>query len=119
MQSLKCFCFLCSEPPGVCTDLQVTARANTTIAIRWRAPTTTGRDDFFYRILHSDPDNIGRFKRTANNVTDTVTFTVTGLDPNTPYIIVVTTHNGVSDQDMENSDSRMCEVSTMTLEGGK
>ncbi len=44
-------------------------------------------------------------------------YTVTGLVPFTSYIVRVTTHNGVSDQD-PNTHLRMCEVSNMTVEGG-
>ena len=49
----------------------------------------------------------------------TVTFTLTSLVPLTQYIIRVTTHNGVSDQDLDNADSRMCEITTVTREGGE
>ncbi len=84
-----------------------------TIIIRWSRPAITGRNDFFYRVLHSDPDNIGEFITENANFRDdssVVTYTVTGLVPLTPYKVRVTTHNGVSDQD-PNTHLRMCEVS--------
>lgn len=117
-----CFCYLCPEPPGACTNLQVITRTDTTVTVRWSRPATTGRSDFFYRIFHSDPENLGQFKLTRDHMINhsrAVTFTVTDLVPNTPYIVRVSTHNGVSDQDVDNFESRICKISAMTMEGGK
>jgi hypothetical protein len=111
-----------AEPPSACTNIEVIARADTTITVRWNQPKTTGRTDYFYRVFHSDPDNIGEFILARNNLMDrraTVTFTVANLTPFTPYIIRVTTHNGVSDLDPDGANSRICEIPGITEEGGE
>ncbi len=46
-------------------------------------------------------------------------FTISGLRPNTPYTVVVTSHNGVSDQDFENEALRRVSIHTKTSEGGE
>jgi hypothetical protein len=118
--SIEVFPF--AEPPSACRNIEVIARADTTITVSWNQPTTTGRTDYFYRVFHSDPVNIGEFILASNNLIDsraTVTFTVTNLTPFTPYIIRVTTHNGVSDLDPDGANSRMCEISGTTIEGGE
>ena len=71
-------------------------------------------------MLHSDPANLGGdfILAPGNPVEESaVMFTVTGLIPFTSYIIRVTTHNGVSDQDPDNTNSRIAEVSNRTEEG--
>jgi hypothetical protein len=111
-----------AEPPSACTNIGVTARANTTITVSWNQSSTTGRPDYFYRVFHSDPDNIGDFILARDNLMDrgaTVTFIVTNLTPFTAYIIRVTTHNGVSDLDPDGANSRMCEISGTTTQGGE
>ena len=111
-----------SEPPSGITDLETTARNDTTITVRWRRPTITGRNDYFYRVFHSDPDNIGEFILAIDNLVnmgEAVTFTVTRLTPFTAYIIRVSVHNGVSDQDLENDNSRISESSNKTMEGSE
>ena len=115
--------FLSSEePPSAPRDLQIVTSTDTTVAVIWRRPITTGRDDYFYRVFHSDPDNIGEFILARDNLVDrrtVVIFIVTGLTPSTPYIIRVTTHNGVSENDAKNANSRMVDISGMTAEGGE
>ena len=72
-------------------------------------------------MLYSDPDRIGEFITDNDSLTSSSTivhYTVSGLIPLTSYIVRVTTHNAVSDQD-PNIQLRMCEISNMTLEGGK
>ena len=98
------------------------SRTSTAIIVSWTRPTTTGRPDFFYRVQHSDPNNVEQFIITVDdNLRDSgneVTYTVSGLVPFTNYIVRVTTHNGVSDQDPD-SHLRQCEVTNRTVEGSK
>ena len=95
------------------------SRTSTAITVSWTQPTTTGRPDFFYRVQHSDPNNVGQFIRVNDNLRDhgnEVTYAVSELVPFTNYIVRVTTHNGVSDQDPD-SHLRQCQVTSMTREG--
>ena len=73
-------------------------------------------------MLHSDPENFGGGfilnngdLRDDNNV---VTYTLSGLVPFTLYMVRVTTHNVVSDQDPDNDLLRRCQIYGVTLEGG-
>ena len=116
------YLFLCfSEPPSEVSNLVVVSSTDTTITLRWTRPLTTGRSDFFYKVFYSDPDSIGDFISSEDNLvtnSGTVTYEVTGLVPFTSYILQVTTHNGVSDQDPDNSHLRVQDVSSSTMEGG-
>ena len=94
------------------------SRTSTAINVSWTRPTTTGRPDFFYRVQYSDPNNVGQFITVNDNLRDSgneVTYTVSGLVPFTNYIVRVSTHNGVSDQDPD-SHLRQCQVTSMTRE---
>ena len=105
------------EPPIEVRNLEVVSSTNTTITLRWTRPLITGRSDFFYRVFYSDPNSIGDFISSEDNLvtnSGTVTYEVTGLVPFTSYILQVTTHNGVSDQDPDNSHLRIQDI----MEGG-
>ena len=113
--------YLITAPPSACRNLEVVSTNDTTISIRWTQPEITGRSDFFYRVLHSDPDNIGQFIVVEDNLRDSntrVNYIVSGLRPFTSYQLKVTTHNGVSDQDPD-SHLRQSLVSGTTREGSK
>ena len=98
-------------------------RTDTSLTVSWSRPQITGgRTDLFYRVFRSDPDDISQFIMVEANLrtnNPTVMYEVTGLRPVTSYIIRVTTHSGVSDEDPANAHLRQCEVSDMTMEGGK
>ena len=113
-------CLYHLEPPTSCTNIAVLSKTDTTLTVRWSRPASTGRDDFFYRVLHSDPDNFGEFITENANLRDTrsvVTYTMSKLVPFTSYTVKVITHNGVSDQD-PNKQFRICETTGKTKEGG-
>ena len=112
-------CFL--EPPSEVRNLEVVSSTDTTITLRWTRPLTTGRSDFFYGVSYSDPNNIGEFISSEDNLvtnSGTVTYEVTGLVPFTSYILQVSTHNGVSDQEPDNCHLRISDASANTMEGG-
>ena len=114
--------FLVLEPPSECTDLQVLSTTDTTITVSWSRPETIGRSDYFYMVSHSDPSNLGELITVEEELVDsgsTVTYTVTGLLPFTPYMVLVSNQNGVSAQDPNSANSRQCDNTTMTMEGGK
>ena len=107
-------------PPTACTDLGVQSRTDTTVVVTWVRPEVVGRTDYFYRVNVSDPERVCAFNRHNSNYIDRLlrpTYTVSPLVPHTSYVIRVSVHNGVSDQD-PNGHLRICEVEVMTLEGG-
>jgi hypothetical protein len=84
-------------------------------------PTDTGRPDYFYRVNVSDPERVNAFNVHNSNLVNRnmdPIYTVSPLVPHTSYVIRVSVHNGVSDQDPD-GHLRICEVEVMTLEGGK
>ena len=92
-----------------------------TVTVQWDRPTITGRDDFYYRVEYSDPDNVGIFLTSIANLRRTgftVSHTITGLRPATEYVIRVSVHNGVSDQDPD-VNSRLQEIKVTTGETSK
>jgi hypothetical protein len=94
---------------------------STTVDVTWTRPTVIGRDDYFYVVEVSDPDRVNAFNvHNSNLVNETIqpTYKVSPLVPHTSYVIRVSVHNGVSDQDPD-GHLRICEVEVMTLEGGK
>ena len=112
-----------SAPPGPVRNLRVTRVIDTSVTVTWTRPVVTGRSDFYYTLQYSDPDNIGALlpvpPRRIDNQALTVTVPITGLQPNTPYTIRVTSHNGVSDQDTENAALRRVDIQVRTMEGGQ
>ena len=111
-----------TAPPGPVRNLHTTTITSTSVSLSWTRPEVTGRDDFYYSIEYSDPDDTGSFILSNGNYVNsalTVSYTVPNLRPNTPYTIRVTTHNGVSDQDTENEALRRVDLPTRTVEGGK
>ena len=93
---------------------------DTTVTLTWNRPSTIGRSDLFYRVWRSDSNNIRIFIVVNNNLVDSgasVSYVVSnGLLAFTSYIFMVTTHNGVSDQDPD-GHLRIKEIATTTLEG--
>ena len=55
---------------------------------------TGGRSDLYYRVEHSDPDNLGSFTGTVYKSGGSTSHTFTGLRPYTQYCIRVSAHNG-------------------------
>ncbi len=111
-----------TAPPGPPLILEVTTITATNVTLSWTRPEVTGRDDFYYSIEYSDPDNTGSFILSNENYVNSssaLSYTVPNLRPNTPYTIRVTTHNGVSDQDTENETLRRVDLPTRTREQGK
>lgn len=109
-----------AEPPTAVGNLTVVNRTNTSITIQWTTPTRIGRPDYYYNVEYSDPNDPSRYhQHNQRRITNTNTYNVTGLRPNTTYVIRVSVHNGVSGNDSANDDDRREEVVTNTEEGGK
>ena len=107
-------------PPSACRNLRVNperTRANS-IWIEWERPLITGRDDYYYKIHYSDPNNRGNLilhnPYPLVKMSPLVGYTVSGLKPLTSYTIRVTVENGVSKQDLDKQEQRMCEVNATT-----
>ena len=110
-----------AEPPTAVRNLRVSNKTNTSITIQWDPPRITGRSDYYYNIEYNDPLNISIYKQHNQeriSGTNTTMYSVTGLQPITPYIIRISVHNGVSGNDSQNDDERRQQVSDTTLEGG-
>jgi len=107
-------------PPTAVRNLRVVYTTSTSINIEWDLPLITGRPDFFYNVEYSDPTDISMYiQHNLERITNTTTYSVTGLQPVTIYIIRISVHNGVSENDGINDDERRRQVSNATLEGGK
>ena len=109
-----------TAPSGPVRNLRTTTITSTSVSLSWTRPEVTGRDDFYYSIEYSDP-NTGSFILSNGNYVNsalTVSYTVPNLRPNTLYTIRVTTHNGVSNQDIENEPLRRVDLPSRTLERG-
>ena len=95
-------------------------RTRTSITVGWTTPKTTGRRDYYYNVEYSDPDDASRYiQHNQKDITNTNMYNVTGLRPNTTYVIRVSVHNGVSGNDSANDDDRREQVAANTDEGGK
>lgn len=104
----------------MCTNLRVLeprTRSNS-ITVRWDRPSNTGRDDYYYTVHYSDPDDRTSFlqhnpERLVNTGPE-VTYTLSGLRALTEFTIRVVVHNGVSEQDSGGVKGRICEVGGVT-----
>ena len=92
---------------------------STSITIAWEDPEDVGRPDYYYVIEYSDPDDASIYHRHNENGIQGNNYTLDNLRPYTIYIIRVTVHNGVSNQDPENANDRMVSVKGHTAEGRK
>ena len=91
----------------------------TDITVEWKRPDLTGREDFYYGVYYRELTSLsGITLGPYINNSDNVDYTIDGLQPSTQYLIKITVHNGVSDQDMENEISRTCETVASTADIG-
>ena len=85
----------------------------------WEDPKDVGRSDYYYIIEYSDPDDASIYHRHNEDNVKGNNYTLNNLRADTIYIIRVSVHNGVSDQDSENADDRMVTIRAHTTEGRK
>ena len=104
------------EPPSVPQNIEIISVTATTIHLSWSPPQYNGsRSDLYYTVQYSDPDNVGQSIMATDTMCMSQTcFTITGLQPFTTYLIIVTAHNGVSDQDKPGLQGRMAEIRVTT-----
>ena len=99
--------------------LNTTHVTATTISIQWSHPRFLGgRSDHYYIVEYSDPDpdNVGEVfvMRCTEGCLNDTQCTITGLQPATKYIVHVTAHNGVSDQDKGGALARQKKITAIT-----
>ena len=106
-------CCCSPAPPTAVRNLSVVSSSETEVVVRWEAPDELGRTDYYYSVSRSIPDDIGNFQTLNDRLTNTasnVTFRVTNLVPFTAYMIRVSVHNGVSQNDSANDQLRISAV---------
>lgn len=112
--------FLASAPPSGCTSTNVISVTATDITVEWKRPDLIGREDFYYSVYYRELTSLsGITLGPYVNNSDYVDYTIDGLQPSSQYLIKITIHNGVSDQDMENEISRTCETVASTADIGE
>ena len=97
-------------------NLGQSGATDTSLSVSWNHPTYNGgRGDLYYQVDYSDPDNVGVMleARCEASCSSQTSCTITGLRPATQYVVRVSAHNGVSDQDQRGALARM---TTVTLE---
>ena len=98
-------------------NVQKTHSTQTSLRISWSPPVDNGgRSDLYYQVHYSDPDNVGVMIEAecgAGCLTRT-SCTISGLRPATTYVVRVSAHNGVSDQDLGGALARMKSVTLET-----
>ena len=109
--------FLLPACPSAPRDLAVADRTNTTITVTWQPPEDNGgRDDVFYILEYRQLEEVDF---TENETVFNTMYTITGLRPNTQYVIRVTAENGVCDQEPTSLPERRIQIVSNTTEGGK
>ena len=108
----------CTAPPSGPNNLTVFATTNTSITLSWGKPDFTGRDDYYFVVKYRNGSSL-QFITTSNvtSSSDTITYTISSLNPYTSYEISVIARNGVSNQDISNEYKRTALINSMTLEG--
>ena len=95
----------------------MTGSTANTLTVTWGAPANDGgRSDTYYRVHFSDPDRVGVLLE-ANCSLQCLTntsCTIEGLRPATDYVVQVSAHNGVSDQDENGALARLSDVTLTT-----
>ena len=98
-------------------NLAETSNTSTSLTVEWSTPSYLGeRDDLYYTVEYSDPDNVGVMltMQCGEGCLTGTSCTVTGLQPATTYVVRVTAHNGVSDQNAGGALARQEEITLMT-----
>ena len=92
--------FIVESPSDAVQNLKKLIATFTNITISWEKPISTGHPEYYYSITYEN--EVEKPITAANklvDIRDIVTYTVTNLSHSTAYVIHVTTHNGVSNQD--------------------
>ena len=119
---LRCMLNICdiffSAPPPHIPECTVSQRFDTAVTIQWTAPANCGgRTDCYYQIKINDDSPKQHSPGFHPNTRET--YTIANLQPDTTYSIIVSIHNGVSDQDSDNARFRECTIVAKTIQGSK
>ena len=101
-------------------NLHATRVNETFVVVNWSHPEYLGeRTDLYYIVEISDPDNVGQMVEVMNCDPNNACLkknscNITSLQPATTYVIRVTAHNGVSDQDRGGALARQKEITVKT-----
>ena len=113
---------LLADPPSAPLGLTQTESTDNSLSISWNRPVSDGgRSDLFYRVLYSDPDpdKVGvmieaNCTQSFNRCVTEHECTITDLQPATKYVVRVSAHNGVSDQNEGGALARLTQVTLET-----
>jgi hypothetical protein len=119
-----------SGPPTACRNIRINLLGDRRIDVVWQKPFFTGRGDIYYVLEWSTSlsssllTTLGFSDREINGSatifdgSDTVSHSITGLRPDTPYSVSVTARNGVSDQGgLGSENSSRCQLQGTTING--
>ena len=98
-------------------NLLNTSITSTSLTVKWSTPAILGeRDDLYYIVEYSDPDKVGVMHemQCGEGCLIGTRCSVTGLRPATTYVVRVTAHNGVSDQDAGGALARQEKITLTT-----
>lgn len=95
------------------------AESSTVIKVNWSLPAVRDRNDSYYTVEFSDPDNFGNLLLSAHLNGNVTMHKIPFMRPFTSYCVRVTAHNGVSDQDEEGNHLRMAEACLTMPEDGE
>ena len=113
------FLSLVIEPPSKPLNLHNISKTSTSLSVEWSPPEYLGeRDDLYYTVEYSDPrpDRVGEMiqAQCGEGCLTGTSCNITGLWPATTYVVRVTAHNGVSDQDAGGALARQEEITLTT-----
>ena len=109
-------CLICySAPPAPISECLASTIMDTGVTVQWRNPHCGGRNDCYYLIKVNNGPPIQYIPTTVHFSA----YTVEDLQPDTTYIITISVHNGVSEQDAKNAKLRECSIVVKTIKGSK
>ena len=109
---------LFSAPPPRIPECTVSQRFDAGVTIQWTTPANCGgRTDCYYQIKINNGSPKQYSPGFRPNTQET--YAIDNLQPDTTYSIIVSIHNGVSDQDSDNARFRECTIVTKTLQGSE
>ena len=113
--------YLCTAPPPALfhCGVSVSQTYAHSVRVQWQSPSHCGgRKDCYYEIAVNGQATV-RYDPTAFNVDVLESYTINNLQPSTTYLVSVSIHNGVSDQDPDSAKLRQCFIEVKTKEGSK
>ena len=112
-------CCVAPPPPIFHCAASVNQTYTDSVSVRWRSPPHCGgRKDCYYEIAINGHATV-RYNPPTFNFDVLESYTVNNLKPDTTYLVSVSIHNGVSEQDPDNAKLRQCCIEVKTKEGSK